>query len=138
MTKSIIITLLDRERILKLINQEKEFGKAKNKEYLKSLEQELNRATILPSERIPADVVTMNSRILLEDLDAGEKMEYTLVYPKDSELLENKISVLAPIGTAILGYQEGDIIDWKVPSGIIRLKIERILYQPEAAGNYEL
>ncbi|MDD2233995.1 MAG: nucleoside diphosphate kinase regulator [Desulfitobacteriaceae bacterium] len=138
MTKTIIITLLDRERILKLINQEKEFGKAKNKEYLKSLEQELNRATILSSEGIPSDVVTMNSQLLLEDLDTGEEMEYSLVYPEDSELLENKISVLAPIGTAILGYREGDIIDWKVPSGIVKLKIKKILYQPESTGNYNL
>ena len=138
MARIIDITSADRERLLKLINKEREFGSAKNKDYLKDLEHELEKANIVSSEEIPPDAITMNSRVLLRDLDSGEETMYTLVYPEDADLLEDKISVLAPVGTAILGFREGDILDWKVPAGIVKLKVEKILYQPEAAGNYEL
>lgn len=138
MAKTIYITVKDRERILKLIEKEREFGTEKNKGFLKDLEQELNRANIVSSENIPPDSITMNSKVLLKDLDLGEETVYALVYPEDANLEENKISVLAPIGTAILGFREGDIIDWKVPGGIVKLKVEKILYQPEAEGNYDL
>lgn len=138
MTREIFITSKDRELLLKLISQEKEFGKSRNKEYLKNLELELKRATIVAPENIPGDSITMNSTVLLKYLDSGKETTYTLVYPDDANLAENKISVLAPIGTAILGYRTGDIIDWKIPAGTIKLKVEKILYQPEAAGNYEL
>jgi len=80
----------------------------------------------------------MNSKVLLKDLALGEETIYTLVYPEDANLAENKISVLAPIGTAILGFREGDVIDWKVPAGTVQLRVEKILYQPEASGNYDL
>ncbi|WP_019851557.1 nucleoside diphosphate kinase regulator [Desulfitobacterium sp. PCE1] len=138
MSRKISITAVDRERLLKLINKEREFGTAKNKDYLKDLEHELNGADVVPSEGIPSNAITMNSKILLKDLETGEETIYTLVYPEDADLLEDKISILAPVGTAILGYREGDIIDWKVPGGVVRLKVEKLLYQPEAAGDYDL
>jgi len=138
MSRKICITASDRERLLKLIRKEREFGSAKNKEYLKDLEQELSRAEVLPSTQIPANAITMNSKVLLKDLETGEETVYTLVYPEDADLSEDKLSVLAPVGTAILGYREGDTIDWKVPGGIVRLKVEKLLYQPEAAGDYHL
>ena len=87
---------------------------------------------------MPHDVVTMNSRVQLVDLDTGEAMTYTLVFPDDADLRQGKISVLAPIGTAMLGYRVGDTFEWRVPAGLRRLKIEAILYQPEAAGDYHL
>jgi regulator of nucleoside diphosphate kinase len=80
----------------------------------------------------------MNSQVLLKDMESGEETIYTLVYPEDVNLAENKISVLAPIGTAILGFRVGDIISWKVPVGTVKLRVEKILYQPEAAGDYDL
>lgn len=138
MIRTIDITSKDRERLLTLINKEREFGSARNKDFLTDLERELNRANIVSSESIPPDSITMNSEVLLKDLDSGEETTYTLVYPKEADLTENKISVLAPIGTAILGFREGDVIDWKIPAGIVKLKVEKILYQPEAAGNYDL
>lgn len=138
MSRAIDITVKDRDRILKLIAKEREFGTGKNKDYLKDLEQELNRANIVSSKAIPPASITMNSKVLLEDLDLGEETTYTLVYPESADLSENKISVLAPIGTAILGFREGDVIDWKIPAGIVKLKVKKIIYQPEAAGNYEL
>lgn len=138
MSRTIVITSKDRERLLKLIKNEREFGTSRNKEFIKDLELELTRADIVPAESIPPDSITMNSTVLLTDLDAGDEITYTLVYPEDADLTENKISVLAPVGTAILGFREGDVIDWNVPAGIIKLKVEKILYQPEAAGNFDL
>ncbi|MDX9872368.1 MAG: nucleoside diphosphate kinase regulator [Clostridia bacterium] len=138
MGRKIDITVKDRERILKVIAEEREFGTGRNKEALKELEQELNRANIVSSEKIPSGSITMNSKVLLKDLDLGEETIYTLVYPEEADLAENKISILAPIGTAILGFREGDVIDWKVPAGIVKLSVEKILYQPEAAGDYDL
>lgn len=138
MARTIHITSIDCERLLNLINEEREFGTAKKKDFLKDLELELNRANIEPPEMIPPDIITMNSKVLLRDLESEEETIYTLVYPEDADLFEDKISVLAPVGTAILGFREGDIIDWDVPDGIVKLKVEKILFQPEAAGDYEL
>lgn len=138
MVRKINITSNDQERLIKLIDAEREFGQGRNKDDLKILSQELERANIVSAEQIPEDSITMNSKVLLVDLDSNEEMIYTLVYPEDVDLAENKISVLAPIGTAILGFRTGDIIDWQVPAGIVKLKVEKILYQPEAAGKYDL
>jgi regulator of nucleoside diphosphate kinase len=76
----------------------------------------------------------MNSTVRLRDLDSGEVETYTLVYPNEADAEENRISVLAPIGTAIIGYRVGDVIKWPVPGGFVRLRVEEILYQPERAG----
>lgn len=137
MSRQIFITEADKKRLQKLINEAKEFSSG-NEGYLRKLEQELNRAQVVTSAKIPRDVMTMNSKVLLKDLETGEKMEYTLVYPADADLMENRISVLAPIGTAILGFREGDVIDWKVPDGLVKLEVEKILYQPESAGDLDL
>jgi regulator of nucleoside diphosphate kinase len=137
MSRQIFITERDKQRLQKFINEAKEFGSG-NQESLKELELELNRAQVVTSLKIPHDIITMNSKVLLKDLDSGEEMIYTLVYPADADLMENKISVLAPVGTAILGFRKGDMVNWKVPGGLVRLKVEKILYQPEAAGDYDL
>lgn len=138
MARKIHITSVDRDRLLRLIGKEREFNNVINKEYLKNLELELASAQIVISQEIPKDVITMNSKVLLKDTSTAEEMVYSLVYPSEANLVEDKISILAPVGTAILGYREGDIIEWKVPDGLINLKVEKILYQPEAAGDYEL
>ncbi len=137
MARQIFITEKDRERLQKLINEAKEFHSG-SEAYLKNLEQELSRAKLISSEKVPRNVVTMNSKVLLKDLDTGEKMIYTLVYPAEANLMEDKISVLAPVGTAIIGLREKDAIDWKIPDGLVRLEVEKILYQPEAAGDFDL
>jgi len=105
---------------------------------IEELEAELNRAIIVDADKIPPDIVTMNSKAYLRDMDTGKDEFYQLVYPEDADIEQNKISILAPIGTAILGYQVGDVIEWKVPTGFRRLKIKKILYQPEAAKDYHL
>ena len=107
-------------------------------EYLNTLEAELDRAEIVDPKRIPANVITMRSKVRLKDLVNGETKIYSLVFPTEANFSEGKISVLAPIGTAILGYKSGDSIEWPVPSGMRKFKVDEILYQPEAAGEYGL
>ncbi|MDD4600399.1 Regulator of nucleoside diphosphate kinase [bioreactor metagenome] len=137
MSKEIYITNLDKEKLQKLIRTEKEFHPG-NKEHLDDLNYELERAIVTKPEEVPADVITMHSQVVLKELGDEEDLIYTLVYPDEADVTENKISVLAPIGTAILGYRVGDILDWKIPSGTLQLKVEKILFQPESNGNFEL
>ena len=99
---------------------------------------EINRAIVVAPQDIPGDVVTMNSTVSLEDLDTREDELFTLVFPENADLSQGKLSVFAPIGTALLGYKVGDIFEWEVPDGKRRLLIKKILYQPEASGDYDL
>jgi regulator of nucleoside diphosphate kinase len=101
---------------------------------LVDLKGELERAVVVPPEAVPPSVVTLNSRVRLRDLDTGQKGEYTLVLPGGADFREGRVSVLAPVGTALLGQQEGDVVEWIVPAGRKRFRIEAVLYQPEAAG----
>lgn len=134
--KGIQITDYDFERLRELLRTSKLAGESDDA-FLK-LEKELERAEVVSSRKISADVVTMNSIVRIKDLDTNEEMILQLVFPSDSNLDERKISILAPVGTAILGYKVGDIVEWQVPAGIRRLRIEEVLYQPEAAGDFLL
>jgi regulator of nucleoside diphosphate kinase len=98
-----------------------------------ALEAEIARAKIVDVSHLPPDVITMNSRAELLDLDTGERMEFTLVFPIDADIEAGKISVLAPLGTAMLGYRVNDEFRWTVPYGIRRLKVTAVRFQPEAA-----
>ncbi|MBN2115533.1 MAG: nucleoside diphosphate kinase regulator [Anaerolineales bacterium] len=135
--KNIRITELDRQRLVDLILGAQS-GEYRGSIYLEKLRGELDRAQIVTPQEIPGDVITMNSKVVLLDLDSGESETYTLVYPEHANPAEGKISILAPIGTAMLGYRVGDVFEWEVPAGKRKLRIEKILYQPEAAGDYEL
>jgi len=134
---TIHITKSDYERLSALIEKTRE-GNRMDRENLKKLEAELDRAEIVDAKDISKKVITMRSTVRLKDLVSGEANTYSLVFPSEADFSQGKISVLAPIGTAILGYKSGDTIEWPVPSGVRKLKIDKILYQPEAAGNYEL
>ena len=134
---SIYITEYDHERLSALIESNRERNAA-DMEYLLALEEELDRAEIVNPKEIPADVITMRSQVRLKDLVSGEANIYSLVFPTEANVSEGKISILAPIGTAILGSKRGDIIEWPVPSGLRRIKVDEVLYQPEAAGEYWL
>jgi len=135
--KNIHITELDRQRLIDLIIQARS-GEYRGSIYLEKLRDELDRAQIVIPQKIPSDVITMNSKVVLTDLDSSEEETYTLVYPEHANMAEGKISILAPIGTAMLGYRVGDVFEWEVPAGRRRLKVTKIIYQPEAAGDYEL
>jgi regulator of nucleoside diphosphate kinase len=136
-SRRIFITAFDKERLNELIAVAREFGD-KDRQYLNDLTAELTRAKVVDSREIPPSVVTMNSKVILCDVDTGERMTYSLVFPRDADIGSGAISILAPVGTAILGYGEGNTIEWSVPSGKRRIKIEKILYQPEAAGDFYL
>lgn len=135
--RMIHITKFDMDRLNELIDGLRLSPKA-NQANLDLLEKELYRGVLVDPQDIPHDVITMNSKVSITDTDSGEKMTYTLVFPSAANIAENKLSVLAPLGMALLGYRVGDIIEWPVPSGIRKLKVDEIIYQPEAAGDYHL
>lgn len=103
------------------------------------LEEELARADVVPQAEVPKDVVTMNSRVRFMTQNAEKESEITLVYPQDADASTGKISVLAPIGTALLGLRVGQEIDWALPNGkTTRLRVVGVQYQPEASGDWDL
>lgn len=130
--RTIHITEFDAKRIRGLLS------KLTNSQPGEDLSRELDRAVIVQPEDIPGDIITMNSTARLIDLDTQENLTYTLVFPENANISEGKISVLAPIGTAMIGYRVGDTFRWQVPDGVRRLRVEEIVYQPEASGNYDL
>lgn len=131
-TKNIVITEADYVRLQQLIESSRRF-RLRDAEHLHDLEQELEQANIVRSGSVPGDVVTMNSRVRVRDLNSGHEVTYQIVFPKDADVAKNRISVLAPIGTALLGYGAGTTIEWQVPSGLRRFRILNVEYQPEAA-----
>ena len=133
MKRTIYITKADMTRLRSLITSTKT-----SRDDLGSLRNELDHAQVVEPEAIPGDVVTMNSQARLRDLETKEVMTYKLVFPEHSSIEHNRISVLAPIGTAMLGQREGDEFEWEVPAGRVRLKVVKVLYQPEAAKHYHL
>ena len=135
--KKIFITIKDAQRLGSLIRGETDSGE-NGRPYLKHLAEELLRAEIVDPFKIPKDVVTMNSLVQFRDLDTREIYAYSIVYPAFANFEKGRISVLAPIGMALLGYRVGDIVEWSVPAGKRRLEIEEVLYQPEASGQFDL
>lgn len=128
-TQNIFITKSDFQQLKNLLASE--FTQAiGNKPYLSGLRGELAAAHIIESEEIPPDVVTMNSTVRLLDLDTDEIETYTLVYPEDANITEGKLSILTPIGTAILGYRVGN----QVRGQVSRIYIKEIIFQPEREG----
>src|SRR3712207_160521 len=118
--RTLIISDADRQRLEALIDSARMDSRVRE-DYLAALEAELGRARVVPAGKVPPDVVTMNSVVRLRDLDSDETEEYELVYPADADMAHNRISVLAPIGTAILGYRLGDAIGGTVAGGLTRL-----------------
>ena len=135
--KCINITEFDMKRLQEMLWDAAE-SSFRGKHHLKQLQAELDRGKLVAPHDVPPDVITMTSCVCLVDLDTGEEMTCTLVFPEDADIDQNRISVLAPIGTAMLGYSVGDTIEWPVPEGLRRIQVKEILYQPEAAGDYHL
>ena len=134
MERSLYINELDHKRLMRLIEDALN-GVTEQSNSLRSLQVELTRANVVNAEELPRDVVTMRSRVLIR-LDDEEK-EITLVYPNEANLSTGKISILSPVGTAIIGYRVGDVVNWLTPGGLKRIRIKKVLYQPEASGDYE-
>lgn len=136
MPPPIVVTTADAERLRALLDMH---AWGRDSEYVELLEAELTRARIVPPADVPADVVTMNSRFRYEHRDTGERRLVTLVYPSQADLRAGKLSVLAPVGSALLGLAVGQTIECTLPRGQVRsLVVLEILYQPEAAGDFHL
>ncbi|MGV3664730.1 MAG: nucleoside diphosphate kinase regulator [Leptospira bouyouniensis] len=134
--KKITITNLDYIRLKNMIS---EYSKRnKTDANIEDLLGEIERAQKVDSKQIPKNVVTMNSIIEIKNLDELEFKEFQLVFPEESNLEQNKISILAPIATACIGYKIGDVIQWNIPNGIHQFQITGINYQPEANGDFHL
>jgi regulator of nucleoside diphosphate kinase len=132
-TRVIYITEADMKRLRPLIE-----GMKNSRDDLRGLQAELEHARVVTPADVPPDVITMNSKARLRDLDTGEEMTFTLVFPGNASIEHDRISVGAPIGTAMLGHRVGDEFEWEVPAGSVRLRVEEVLYQPEAAGDFHL
>jgi regulator of nucleoside diphosphate kinase len=105
---------------------------------LQPLANEINNAKRVDPEKMPPDVVTMNSIVVLQNLKTNKTLQVQIVYPEEADMSKNKVSIFAPVGTALLGYRIGDTVKWKVPSGIVEFKILELIYQPESSKNYDL
>ncbi|MBW7981655.1 nucleoside diphosphate kinase regulator [Enterobacillus tribolii] len=130
---AIILNELDAERLDALLEQ----AAYANSPVAEALNTELDRAEMRSPEDIPADVVTMNSRVKFRDLESGEEHVRTLVYPVNLKDSNDQISVMAPIGAALLGLRVGNNIIWDLPNGNqTHIEVLELQYQPEAAGEY--
>lgn len=136
-SKKIYITDHDMNRLEELLEVASAVNIRDNK-HLEELAKELEKAEVVESTAIPANVITMNSVVLLKDLETGEERRFTLVFPRQANIEQNKVSILAPVGTAMIGCRIGHVIVWNAPAGQRKMRVEKILYQPEAAGDYHL
>jgi regulator of nucleoside diphosphate kinase len=132
----IVVTRSDLERLRAILGSP---GKsARDTEHLLDLSAELDRAQVVPEDEMPADVITLQSRVRVRDRETGMASNYTLVSPAQADVSSGHVSVVAPLGTALLGYREGDEVEWQMPGGVRRLWIERVTQpQPPSADGGE-
>lgn len=123
MNLPITITERDAFRLRQLVQA----SDPSNAENIQRLKTELERARIVPVEDLPANVIAMNSTVELEDLEDGEILTYTLVFPESANIEAGKVSILAPLGMAMLGFKVGDEIEWPVPAGTLRVRVRRLV-----------
>jgi regulator of nucleoside diphosphate kinase len=135
MARKIIVTELDRTRLGTLLEKAVNVELVERR-YLQDLSRELERAETVTPADVPPDVITMNSTARVREIESGDVYDYTLVYPEQADVERQRISVLSPVGTALIGYRVGDVIEWPVPAGKVRLKVEEVLYQPEREGDF--
>ena len=127
----IIVSSLDADRLYNLIDSLPNNSVVG----INELEEELTRANIVEPEEVPPTIVTMNSTVKFSVESSQEEFVLTLVYPKDMDASGTKISILAPVGSALLGLSQGEEIEWPKPGGgLIKVVIQEITYQPERAG----
>jgi regulator of nucleoside diphosphate kinase len=130
MHNEIVITDSDIQRLEQLLDA----PVASSDGRLGQLEHELNRAEVVSSDEVSTQVVTMNSRVRVHDLDRRSEFVCTLVYPAEANADQKKVSVLAPLGLALLGCHVGQLVQFSAPGGPRRVKVTSIEYQPESAS----
>ncbi len=136
-SQTIVITGNDRRRLGTMLDRAYTVA-ADPREYLHRFEAELEQAVAVDETEVPEDVVTMNSTVEILDLESEEREVYTLVYPERADASHGRISVLAPLGRAMLGRSAGEIVPVEVPAGRRWIKIEAVRFQPERSGQDEL
>src|SRR5688572_11120648 len=125
------MTASDMRRLMAVVKEYRQQGREEAN--LDVLEEELHRALVMDAERrLASDVVTLDSRVVVVDLDSGEETEFTVVVPADADADKSRISVLDPLGMAILGYRSGQEIEWEVSGRPRRWMVRRVIHQPEA------
>ena len=132
----LLITEVDFDRLKHLVDSPR--YRTTHAMLIPPLKEGLERCRVVEPGRVPKSVVTMHSKVSVRDGDTGEVETYTLVFPGDADMNEGKLSVLAPLGAALLGTRTGHTVEFAAPGGIRRLKVEKVLYQPEAAGDLHL
>jgi len=137
-SRQIYITRNDLARLEELLRTARSFSEERDSDYLGQLEALLEGSYTVSAREVPADVVTMNSRVRLTSADGGSSTVYTVVFPADADAARQRVSVLAPLGAALLGCRVGQDAVWETPEGTRRLRVAEMLYQPEAAGDYHL
>lgn len=131
-----VVSWFDRMRLAGLIKLLRE--KPDEQEGLDALKQKLERARIIKPEEVPPSLVTMNSEVILSDIDSGERLTLEVVFPAAADPTAGQVSILSPIGLAIFGSSEGAEVQWPVAGGTRRLRLTKVSFQPEAAGIYNL
>ncbi|HVZ33115.1 MAG TPA: GreA/GreB family elongation factor [Polyangiaceae bacterium] len=137
LTHDIVMTKFDHNRLRGLLRVLRDRSDV-NPWNLDALELELSRAEVVSPDSVPSDVVTMNSRAVLRDLDTGDLLSVALVFPNAYGCEGNAVPVLSPMGLALLGCRVGHVLAWDTAEGTRRLLVDRVEYQPEAAGNFFL
>lgn len=132
---SSFITESDRATLSRLLALRK--SAALDVRSLTDLAEQIDRAVVVPSSDVPPSVVTLNSRVRIRTVGTGDERVVTLVVPGYADMREGRVSVLTPVGGALLGRREGDVVECVVPAGRVRFRIEAVLYQPETAGAEE-
>ena len=130
------VTRFDKKRLMRLLSS-LDAARHPSTE-VDDLARELARGTEVDSTAVGPDVVTMNSRVRVTDLDSNTTSVYTIVFPQDVDAARGRISILSPLGTALLGFRAGDVVTWDLPEGPRTLRVDEIVYQPEAAGDFHL
>ena len=127
----IVISESQIARLRGLLPADTSYGR--DRQHLRELRAELERAVVVDSSQMPADVITLGARVRVRDVASGESREMTVVLPERADIGNQRISVLAPLGTALLGYRQGDAVEWAMPGGLKRIDIEWVRQPVEQA-----
>ena len=131
--RPIYVTRLDAIRLRALQHRQTD-ASLRDQDNLRSLLAEIERANVAEPDAMPPDVISMGSRIWVRDLVTGARSEYTLVFPAEANVAARRLSVLAPLGTALLGCRQGDEVVWEMPGGVRRLRVELVGPDSDAAA----
>ncbi|MEM8970306.1 MAG: nucleoside diphosphate kinase regulator [Bacteroidota bacterium] len=135
--RKIVVSQLDQARLQEQIKRI-EFQQGHISQEVAKLQEALEQAQIVETHLIPDDVVTLNTVVVVKFLSTGKEFKFRLVYPKEANAKQDRVSVFSPIGVALLGYQRGDVIQWNAPGGKINIQVKDIIFQPERAEIFQL